>query len=109
MAEIINDKGLEDLKQAIIIQACNDLFTCERKIRAGKNTANRIGDCRALKAECLDFFYSEQFKMYADYSEALTGDVMVKKIYEVVDDVDRYPSDYGAFPLKRYDKSEEDK
>lgn len=49
MAEIINDKGLEDLKQAIIIQACNDLFTCERKIRAGKNVANRIGNCKKTK------------------------------------------------------------
>lgn len=110
MAEIISDKGLEDLKQAIIIQACNDLFTCERKIRQGKNVANRIGNCKKLKEDCLEFFYGEQFKMYTDYSDVLTGDMMVKQIYEVVEDTDRYPSDYNAFPLKRdYEKNREAK
>ena len=42
--------------------------------------------------------------MYTDYSDVLTGDMMVKQIYEVVEDTDRYPSDYNAFPLKRDEK-----
>lgn len=99
--------NLDKLTQAIIIQSCNDLFTCKRMIdKRNKNTANRIGDCRKLMQECLDFFNSKYYDTLINGNEDLRGDKVIERIYQMVEDEDRYPGDYN--PFKQRDTTEED-
>lgn len=90
--------GLDNLMSAIVIQACNDYFTCKRTIEVrGKNSANRISNCEKELQDCIDFFNSAWYRNLVNNNEMLSGDKVMARLDEMAHDLDNFPKDYKPF------------
>ena len=80
--EIKSDKGIEELRYAIIKQACVDYDEALKYLR-GRNptTSDKYLRMQAMKTDCEDFFNSEYFSILCDISGKLIMDTIRHKYY----------------------------
>ncbi len=54
------------LASAVVVEACNDYIRNVSKLKNTKDTSV-INRCQNTIKECLDFFYSYKFRLFAQY------------------------------------------
>lgn len=96
-----------ELASAVILKACEDYFICKRKLAKGKNTANGFSNCQKLLDECIEFFKSDQYKLYSNGNEGLDGERVMRHIDSMVDDYVNYPNDVSPFKYRVEEEEEE--
>lgn len=89
----VNIEGIKDLYAAVLAQAFSDYCTCKRALATGHTAWNKISNCQKELDACIDFFHSPRYKFFADGNEELLNvEKIIKRLDDMVDDVDRYPN-----------------
>lgn len=100
-------EGYDRLKNAIVMQACNDYFICSRALKGltgdGKIHTHwgRIPDTQRLLDETIEFFNGEWCSFLTNYHTGLTGTKIMERLDEMVEDTERWPTMGNVF---KYDK-----
>ena len=100
--------GIPKLTYAIVMQACEDYFTCRRTLLKGKNVWGKISDCETTLRECISFFYSDWYKVLTNNRQELSAEHVITRLEEMVADTKTYPKDYKPFKYNEEDAYEED-
>lgn len=106
--EPICELGIPKLIYAIVMQACNDYFTCRRTILNGKNSWGKIPDCTAALKECIHFFYSDWYTLLTNNRKELQAKYLIARLEEMVADTKTYPKDYKPFKYNEEDSVDEE-
>jgi len=100
---IYDEDALDELANAIILQACNDYFISSRAIKKGSQHWGHLRNVKNVREECLDFFHSSWYADLSRAEEALAPTNLLAKLDRMVDDFDTYPT--MAEPFKVHSES----
>lgn len=82
MSVISNMNGYEALRNAVVMQACEDYVTCKRALATGHTAWGKISNCEKELDECIDFFRGGWYKKLVNIADNpdLNGEKIMKQL-----------------------------